>query len=125
LKTANRMSVALLEQITTALLQFSSTTRLYALTVDGNTEFGSDVLLVEAFAADDEVHGIGGRDVIVLSTDAHLRLEPLLGQCAALEVSLADGSRISFGGDITQIAMLGSEGGFARYRVRLSHGCGV
>ncbi len=115
------MSSVLTEQITAALSQFASASRLYALNVgDGGAELGSGGLLVEAFAADDAVQGIGGRDVIVLSTDAHLDLAPLLGQPATLEVSLADGSRASFGGDISEVAMLGSEGGLARYRLRLS-----
>ena len=58
--------------------------------------------------------------MIVLSTNTHVLLEPLLGQHAALEISLADGTRTRFSGDITEIAMLGSDGGFARYRLRLS-----
>jgi len=110
------MSVSLTEQITSALAQFSSESRLYSLTIDD----AAAELLVEAFAADDAVQGIGGRDVIAVSTDAHIPLEPLLGQHAALEVSLADGSRTSFAGNITEIAMLGSEGGFARYRLRIA-----
>jgi type VI secretion system VgrG family protein len=115
------MSVALTEQITTALAQFSSKTRLYALTVDDEAaNITPNDLLVEAFAADDEVQGIGGRDIIVVSTDAYIPLEPLLGQRAALEVSLANGNRTKFAGDITEIAMLGSDGGFARFRLRLS-----
>ena len=74
------MSVTLFEQVTSALAQFSSTSRLYALTVsDGSADLGAGGLLVEAFASDDEVQGIGGRDVIVLATDAHIALEPLLG----------------------------------------------
>lgn len=40
--------------------------------------WGPGGLLVEAFAADDAVQGLGARDVIVLSTDAHLKLAPLL-----------------------------------------------
>jgi type VI secretion system secreted protein VgrG len=114
------MSTALTAQITTALTQFSSATRLYALTLRDDTTNLSGSLLVEAFAADEEVHGIGGRDVIVVSTNAHVPLEPLLGQHAALEVTLANGSRTYFSGDVTEIAMLGSDGGFARYRLRLS-----
>lgn len=114
------MSIALTAQITTALAQFSSATRLYALTLRDDTTNLSGGLLVEAFAADEEVHGIGGRDVIVVSTNAHAPLKPLLGQHAALEVTLVNGSRTSFSGDITEIAMLGSDGGFARYRLRLS-----
>jgi type VI secretion system secreted protein VgrG len=111
----------LTEKISSALAQFSSASRLYALTVgDGSAELGSGGLLVEAFAADDAVQGIGGRDVIVVSTDAHISLAPLLGQPASLEVSLADGSRTRFDGDISEVAMLGSEGGLARYRLRMA-----
>lgn len=115
------MSVTLTERIAVALAQFSSETRMYSLTLDDDAANpGSNELLVEAFVADDEVQRIGGRDVIVLSTDAHVPLEPLLGRRAALEVSLADGSRTSFAGDITEVALLGSDGGFARYQLRLS-----
>jgi uncharacterized protein involved in type VI secretion and phage assembly len=115
------MSVALTKQITTALGQFSSETRLYALTVeDDAANVGSHDLLVEAFAADDEVQGIGQRDIIVVSTDPYMPLEPLLGRQAALEVSLVNGNRTRFAGDIIEIAMLGSDGGLTRYRLRLS-----
>ncbi len=115
------MIAELTETITAALAQFSTASRLYALAVgDGSADLGSGGLLVEAFAADDAVQGIGGRDVIVVSTDAHIALAPLLGQVASLEVSLADGSRTSFSGDISEVAMLGSEGGLARFRVRIS-----
>jgi type VI secretion system VgrG family protein len=110
-----------MEQVGTALALFSSTTRLYELTVgDGSIDLGSGGLLVEAFAAEDAVNGIGKRDVIVLSTNACVELESLLGQPASLEMSLADGTRASFAGDISEVAMLGSDGGFARYRIRIS-----
>ncbi|HEX9173747.1 MAG TPA: type VI secretion system Vgr family protein, partial [Telluria sp.] len=115
------MITALTKQITTSLAQFSSATRLYSLTLgQGGADLGSGGLLVEAFAADDAVQELGARDVIVVSTSAHVELEPLLGQSASLEVTLADGTRTSFGGDISQVAMLGSEGGLARYRLRIS-----
>ena len=115
------MGASTLDQIYAALAQFSSATRLYALTVgDGSASLGSGGLLVEAFAADDSVQGVGGRDVIAVSTDAHIELASLLGQAAALEVSLADGTRTTFAGDISAVAMLGSEGGLARYRLRIS-----
>jgi type VI secretion system secreted protein VgrG len=115
------MIAALTEKITVELAKFSTESRLYALTVgDGSDELGSGGLLVEAFAADDALQGVGGRDVIVVSTDAHIALAPLLGKPATLEVSLADGSRTQFAGDISEVAMLGSEGGLARYRLRLS-----
>ncbi|KQV79807.1 rhs element Vgr protein [Massilia sp. Root351] len=107
---------AAIAQISAALAQYSSETRLYALVL----EDGPD-LLVEAFAADDELQGTGPRDVIVLSTDAHLQAASLLGRSATLELSLADGTRTRFSGDVTQMAALGSNGGFARYRLRLTH----
>lgn len=115
------MSAALTEQLSAALAEFSSTTRLYELTIgDGGAGPGSAALLVEAFSARDAVHAIGARDVIVLSTSAYLDLDGLLGQPAALEVSLADGTRTSFSGEVSAAAMLGSDGGFARYRMRIS-----
>ncbi|WP_254442343.1 type VI secretion system Vgr family protein [Duganella vulcania] len=115
------VAISLIEQVTTALAQFSSATRLYALKLgDDGADLGSGGLLVEAFSADDMVQGTGARDIIVLSTNAHVELAPLLGKPASLEVSLADGSRATFSGDITQAAMLGSEGGLARFRLRLT-----
>jgi type VI secretion system secreted protein VgrG len=104
-----------------ALNVFSSTTRLYELVLGDDSAASAETgFLVEAFAADDALDGIGARDVIVLSTSAHLTLESLLGQRGRLEISLADGTRTRFAGDISEVAMLGSDGGFARYRVRLS-----
>jgi len=112
---------ALTEQVTAALAQFSSTSRLYELMIgDGNAALDAGGLLVEAFTADDAVDELTARDVIVLSTCAYVKLESLLGQPASLEMSLADGTRTSFAGEISEAAMLGSDGGFARYRVRIS-----
>ena len=115
------MTNAASRSLSQALNTFSSATRLYELVLgdDGAAKAGAG-LLVEAFAADDALDELGARDIIVLSTSAHLPLESLLGQPGRLEISLADGSRTRFGGDISEVAMLGSDGGFARYRVRLS-----
>nr|WP_292039464.1 phage late control D family protein [Massilia sp. UBA6681] len=55
-----------------------------------------------------------------MSTNAHIELEKLLGQSAKLQIALANGSRTSFTGEISEVAMLGSDGGLARYRVRIS-----
>jgi len=115
------MMPALVQQLKSALVQFSSTTRLYELSVgDGSDSDRPGALLVEAFAADDAVQDIGARDVIVVSTSAHVDLSSLLGEPASLHISLADGTRSRFGGNISEVAMLGSDGGFARYRVRVS-----
>ncbi|QYF92755.1 type VI secretion system tip protein VgrG [Massilia sp. PAMC28688] len=115
------MNSALADKISAVLAAFSSVSRLYALTIgDEDSASGTEGLMVEAFAADDALQDIGARDVIAVSTNAHIDLGPLLGQPAALRVTLADGSRTTFAGEISQVAMLGSEGGLARYRVRIS-----
>nr|GEU80227.1 hypothetical protein [Tanacetum cinerariifolium] len=111
-----RMSVAIVQQVLEALGGFASVTRLYELKLDG----AESPLMVEAFAADESLQAICARDVIALSTDAHIDLASLLGKPAALEASLADGTRTSFSGFINQAAMLGSFGGLARYRLRLT-----
>jgi len=102
---------------------FGTATRLYALRL-GNSDAGIGVpggeLLVEAFLADDAIQGLGMRDVIALSTSAATDPLSLLGQPATLEISLADGARASFGGEICEAAQLGSNGGLARYRVRIA-----
>jgi len=111
------MSTALREQIVTALAAFASSSRLYALTLGDGDDDGT--LLVEAFAADDAIDAIGTRDVIVLSTSAHLDIDTWLGRLGALDISLADGTRTRFAGDISEVEMLGSDGGLARYRIRI------
>ncbi|WP_371766836.1 type VI secretion system Vgr family protein [Massilia sp.] len=105
-----------------ALAGFDSVTRLYALRIgDDDTDLPGGELLVEAFVADDAVQGLGVRDVIALSTSAALDPSALLGRPAALEVTLADGTRADFAGAICAAAQLGSNGGLARYRVRIAH----
>ncbi|WP_061301689.1 type VI secretion system Vgr family protein, partial [Janthinobacterium agaricidamnosum] len=100
-----------------ALAAFTSATRLYALTIgDGD----ADSLLVEAFAADEQVHGIGARDIIALSTSPQIALASLLGKPATLHISLADGTRTQFSGWIREAAMLGNYGGLTRYRLNLT-----
>ncbi len=111
------MSATLTDQIFAALAEFSSASRLYELKIGESEETG---LLVEAFVADEAVQEVGARDVIALSTEASLELDALLGQPAALEICLADGARERFAGEISEAAMLGSDGGLARYRLRIS-----
>ncbi|UQV44681.1 type VI secretion system tip protein VgrG [Janthinobacterium lividum] len=113
------MSTASAEQVNVSLAGFSSVTRLYELSLDGG-EGGTAQWLVEAFAADEQLQTVGVRDIIVLSTHANVALAPLLGKPAALHASLADGSRAVFSGYISEAAMLGSDGGLARFRLRLT-----
>ena len=114
------MTIALVRQVTDALAAFSSRSRLYELRI-GEASAGpaAGSLLVEAFAASDAVQEIGYRDVIVLSTSDRIDTGALLGLPAQLAISLADGSRSQFGGEIGEVALLGSDGGLARYRLRL------
>lgn len=111
------MSTTLTDQIFAALAEFSSASRLYALEIAEREEAG---LLVEAFVADDAAQEVAARDVIALSTDACLRLDALLGQPAVFDICLADGRRERFAGEICEAAMLGSDGGLARYRIRIA-----
>jgi len=86
-----------------------SSTRLYELSFKEEkiTPIG---LLVEAFLAVEEVQGTVVRDVIVLSSIGELKLGAFLGQQASLEISLANGTRTTFTGLISEAAMLGSTG---------------
>ncbi|MEX5747199.1 type VI secretion system Vgr family protein [Massilia sp. X63] len=115
------MSTELTERIAAALAEFSGTTRFLVLTIgDQARDVASSTLLVEAYAADDSLLGISTCEVIALSTSAHLDVESLLGQPVALGITLADGSLERVGGEIGAIATLGSDGGLARYRIRIT-----
>ncbi|MCC7691297.1 type VI secretion system Vgr family protein [Janthinobacterium sp. EB271-G4-3-2] len=106
------------QDIVSAVAAFNGATRLYALSIgNGGQDSG---LLVEAFAADERLQELGAREIIALSTSAHVALASLLGQPASLHISLADGKRTQFSGYISAAAMLGSNGGLARYRLRIT-----
>ena len=111
------MANTLIEEVSAALAEFSGATRLIDLRIGERNEYR---LLVEAFAAEEAVQEVGLRDVIVLSTSACIPVTALLGQPATLELSLADGTRARFSGEVCEAAMLGSDGGLARYRIRLA-----
>ncbi|WP_312487142.1 type VI secretion system Vgr family protein [Massilia timonae] len=111
------MANALIEEVSAALAEFSGASRLIDLRIGERDEYG---LLVEAFAAEEAVQEVGLRDVIALSTSATIPVTALLGQPATLELALADGTRERFSGEICDAAMLGSDGGLARYRIRIS-----
>lgn len=111
------MANALIEEVSAALAEFSGASRLIDLRIGERDEYG---LLVEAFAAEEAVQEVGLRDVIALSTSATIPPTVLLGQPATLELALADGTRERFSGEICDAAMLGSDGGLARYRIRIA-----
>jgi Rhs element Vgr protein len=114
------MRTELLAQVYAGLAQFFSTSRLYELTVEKDGDDHGVGLHVEAFLADDSLQEPGTRELIALSASVSVPLKSLLGQRATLHASLANGSRTRFHGYITHAAMLGSEGGLARYRLRIA-----
>lgn len=107
------------EQITSVLAEYSGTSRLLELTIGEGRTLRRD-LLVEAFFATDALQEVGHCDVIALSTSAFVQPQSLLGQAARLELTLADGTRSPLSGEISEVAQLGSDGGLARYRIRIS-----
>lgn len=111
------MSTDLTKQIAASLAEFSSATRLYELRIG---DAPPSALLVEAYAAEDALLDIPVCDIVALSTNAYLEAEPLLGQPASLQITLADGEQEIIGGEICAVSVLGSDGGLARYRLRLS-----
>lgn len=53
----------------------------------------------------------------LLSTDAHLELKQFLGRAVRLDSRLSDGSKASRTGLVRAAQKLGTDGGFARYRL--------
>lgn len=56
------MSAALLEQVGAALRAFSSITRSYELKLEGDSAQDAGLLLVEAFASDEQLPTSGGTE---------------------------------------------------------------
>ncbi|HVK93879.1 MAG TPA: type VI secretion system tip protein TssI/VgrG [Noviherbaspirillum sp.] len=101
----------------TALAQHTQETRLLRLF----TSLGADQLLVERMEGDEALSAGYCFRIEALCTDAHLDLNRLLGQPALLEI-LTQHSRTDLRpihGHVTAFERLGSEGGFARYRITL------
>ena len=95
---------------------FTSATRLYRLEGEG----GVGELLVESWTGREALNAPFEWQVHALSARADLALAPLLGQRASLLTVLADGSLVRRSGLIREAALLASDGGFARYRLRLA-----
>ncbi|MBN5027165.1 MULTISPECIES: contractile injection system protein, VgrG/Pvc8 family, partial [unclassified Stenotrophomonas] len=85
-----------------------------------HTSLGSDVLVAETLDGVEQIDGLGFQwTITALSLDAGLQLAPLIGQGALLQLQQADGSVRPLHGRITAAERLGSNGGLARYRLRL------
>lgn len=109
--------------------EYSSETRLYELVLHQNdaltsgsdsSPLGASGLLVEGFVGTEALHKFSTHDIIALSTNARIDLFSLLGQTASLEISLSNATRTRYTGIITEAAQIGSEGGLARYQLKLS-----
>ena len=99
------------------LAQYTQDTRLLRLT----TSLGADRLLVERIEGHEGLSEGFRFTIDALSTDAQIDLNALLGQPALLEI-LTQHSRTALRpvhGHITSVERLGSDGGFARYRLTL------
>ena len=99
------------------LAQYTQDSRLLRLT----TYLGSDHLLIERIDGHESLSGGFRFDITALCTDVHLDLAAMLGQTALLQI-LTQHSRTALHpihGHVTAFERLGSEGGFARYRLRL------
>ena len=84
-----------------------------------HTPLGADVLLVESLTAREAIDECYRLELTVLSTDAHLELKRLIGQPILLQL-LTQHSRTDlrpFHGHVTAFEQLGSDGGFARFKV--------
>jgi uncharacterized protein involved in type VI secretion and phage assembly len=109
---------------------FSSASRLYDLSIEGLQEAApahsvssgflpGQTFMVEAWCGAEALHGTSQWDLLVLSMDAHISLASLLGKVCQLHTALADGTRATRSGLINEVELRGSEGGLARYRLKV------
>lgn len=92
-----------------------------------HTPLGTDALVAERVEVDEAIGPLPeGSDapaaatqlvVHALAGDAHLELKSLIGQPVRLDLLTADGSLRPWSGHVTRFALLGSDGGLARYRL--------
>ncbi|GGC13837.1 type VI secretion system Vgr family protein [Pseudoduganella buxea] len=93
----------------------TQTTRLLRLT----TPVVADGLVVECLRGEEAIGQCYALDVTVLSHDAAIPLKSLLGQPALLELDTTGPAPRMFHGHITEAAIVGADGGLARYRLTL------
>lgn len=97
-----------------ALAGFMDGTRQHRLALPG-----SPAVVVERWQGREAMSQGFDYWVDVLSTDAALDVQDWLAQPAQLQVRAADGGTVVRGGLVNEAERLGSDGGLARYRVRL------
>ncbi|WP_284337334.1 contractile injection system protein, VgrG/Pvc8 family, partial [Comamonas sp. NoAH] len=84
------------------------------------TPLGEDKLLAERLQGRESMDA-GGFALMVdaLSDDAHIPLKSLLGKAVRVDLQTAQGGPRGWHGYVTSFALLASNGGFARYRLRI------
>lgn len=98
------------------LTSFTQETRLLRLT----TPLGANALVVECLRGEEGVGLCYTLNVTALSSDAAIPLKSLLGQPALLALETAPGGAPRyFHGHVTNVGMLGADGGLARYALTI------
>jgi len=92
--------------------------RLLTLT-HTHTETRPDNFVVERMVGVEAINDLFRFDVEVLSVNTMLNLAPLLGEPFTLRLLLADGSYRAWQGYCTEARWEGTDGGIARYKLRL------
>jgi len=92
---------------------FNQNARLLEL----KTPLPEAALIVERFTGREALSESFRFEIDCVSSHAHVDLQLLLGEELTLRLLQADGGKRSWHGYITQVMQLGSDGGFARYRL--------
>ncbi|GHD57798.1 type IV secretion protein Rhs [Jeongeupia chitinilytica] len=109
----------MLDQLLAAFASaFSQDQRLLTLQLGEGGAFGEQ-LLPQKLQADEALSRPYRYALECLSPDAELELKTLLGQPAELGIETADGGSVVRAGIVTTAESLGSDGGFARYRLTI------
>ena len=116
-------SLAALADNMSGIAGFASDTRLYEFTLANSADImpwlDNEGLLVAAFCSVDSLHQIPHTDILVIARRSDMPIDRLVGRIATLHISQADGSRTRVNGLISRATSLGSDGGLARYQLRL------
>jgi Rhs element Vgr protein len=97
-------------------VQFDDRTRLYAIRIAGQA---ANKFQVVSFSGHEVLSDLYHYTVDLVSTDAGIPLTSLAGRQAALQITLADGSRAVRSGYINVAELIESDGGLAAYRINL------
>jgi type VI secretion system VgrG family protein len=103
-----------LSTISAQLVALSGAQRLHRLALPGAGD-----LVVERWSGEESLSTHFNYVIDFLSLDAGLDLEAWLGQRATLSTRAASGADIERAGLVSDAALLGSDGGVARYRISL------